>query len=85
MIYAAKLETLHQKFIRLFAHIPRLKLNEPERLFAPRQLRSIFALYTSGDAKQKQLGVEIFDRPRRPESLTRWRDGRDAANEPPVV
>lgn len=65
MIYAAELETLHQKFIRLFAHIPRLKLNEPERLFAPRQLRSIFAFYTSGDAKQKQLGVEIIDRPSR--------------------
>lgn len=85
MIYAAKLEALHQKFIRLFAHIPHLKLNEPERLFAPRQLRSVFAFYTSGDAKQKRLGVEIVDRPRRPESLTHSRDGRDAANEPPVV
>ena len=43
MIYAAKLETLHQKFAPPFAHILRLKLNEPERLFASRQLRSIFA------------------------------------------
>lgn len=42
MISAVKLETLHQKFALLFAHILHLKLTEPEQLFASRQLRSVF-------------------------------------------
>lgn len=61
MINAAKLETLHQKFIRLFAHIPRLKLNEPEQLFATQTAQIyICFLYVWGcEAK------EIVDRPSR--------------------